>query len=230
MQSSLCTRPQYGATMSFLGRLGLVSVAAVEAPHGQVYPEEAEPVVDIGLRYAHPQVPLDVSNVSFYISHEEAGLISVAFERVDEDGDVILEDYTCPDCTDDGGCGHCALDHGASPDAVLSKALWAKINDDKLVKLPEGSIKIDSDGDLRVRLTHACKKTEAPPERHGVKFVLSPEQGMKPGRFLFGQNIHNKNVFCSLITKGNVIVDFPVPELAPQGLTDTLRYYELVKD
>lgn len=45
-----------------------------------------------------------------YIDHE-SGWIKVAIKELDEEGDLVIEDYDCPDCNSDGGCDHCELDH-----------------------------------------------------------------------------------------------------------------------
>jgi hypothetical protein len=105
--------------MSFLSRLGLRAVCSVEPTC--VINSQEDDNKNKTLKssvFEHQKIPISFkefcisyffTNKEVYIDHE-SGMLPVSFS-FDDEFDLVIEDYECPDCDDDGGCSHCEKPH-----------------------------------------------------------------------------------------------------------------------
>jgi len=102
-------------TMSFLKSLGIKLVDAAEDTHKRTPNKKINKARENA--YVHKNMfclpfyqRLFSQEVDCYIDHPTAGLLASGC-HFDDEGDLIVDDYECPDCKEDGGCSHCELEH-----------------------------------------------------------------------------------------------------------------------
>lgn len=102
--------------MSFLSRLGFTAVGSFEL--SPIVVTEEKPAGKPELVYKHPKIGITLAEFNaryffirprVFVDHE-SGYIRTKL-HIDDENDIIIDDYDCPDCTDDGGCSHCERDH-----------------------------------------------------------------------------------------------------------------------
>jgi hypothetical protein len=127
--------------MSFLKQFGINVVSAVEHNHGQL--EELlinDPITKPSSGYRANEKEkenfLDLVSCSaivkrfiyflkqgethIYVDHPEE-MIEMTTYKIDNDGDLVLKDFECPDCDEFGGCSHCERKHIDDEDVDLTQ-------------------------------------------------------------------------------------------------------------